>query len=104
MSVQADFNLISFIMEVVKRERIIYGQLDPRPPFTTSFSSIFLVCPKNRCFLIKKIQVGQNFHICLRSGPLRHFSKEIVNREILYEHRHKTEEATLDFFEAPFSK
>ena len=54
MSVQTNLNSISFIMEVVKRERIIYGQVDPRPPFTTSFSSIFFGVSKKQVFFDQK--------------------------------------------------
>ena len=64
MSVQTNLNSISFIMEVVKRERIIYGQVDPRPPFTTSFSSIFFgVSKKQVCFDQKNLSGSKFSHL-----------------------------------------
>ena len=66
----------SQLREVVKK-RIFYGQAGrkgwPSPPLRSAVREFFWCVHKKRCLVqkhcFKPLLVGQNFHICLRSGP-----------------------------------
>ena len=68
---------MGFLREVVKINEYFSVRLTLRvdPPPYGQLSVIILGVPKNRCFFFiqkhcfKSFLVGQNFHICLRSGP-----------------------------------
>ena len=61
MSVQTNLNSISFIMEVVKRERIIYGQVDPL--YDQLFVNFFGVSKKQVFFDQKNLSGSKFSHL-----------------------------------------
>ena len=69
--------MATMILREVVKKRIFYGQADRKgwpPALLQSDFCDFFGCVKNWCSLVQKhcfkpFLVGQNFHICLRSGP-----------------------------------